>query len=154
MLKHRYAPAGWLLILWALLSTACSKPLPVSFVGYRNVKMSNQGFATGIIKLDMAFYNPNPFPLQIKGTQINVLINKQPLGEISQNSASLMPAKDTFIMPVSVRVNLVDLVNKVLNQQSPDSLLLEADGSCQVGRSGVYMHMPLHYRSKEVLKLF
>lgn len=143
-----------LLTLLGGIFSSCSKPEPVNFVGYRNVRMSNQGFSTGIIQMDVAFYNPNPFPMKIKETTMQVLINKQPFGEITQDSASLMPAKDTFIMPVSLKINLVSLLQKVMNNKADDSVMLEADGNCQIGRSGVFMSLPLHYKSKEILRLF
>lgn len=136
------------------LAISCSKPEPVSFAGYRNLRFSNEGFTTGIIRLDVAFYNPNPFPMKIKETDLMVSIDQKPFGQITQDSASLMPARDTFLMPVSFKVNLVDLLSKVLNASRHDSVLLEASGQCKIGRSGVFMKLPLHYRSKEILKMF
>lgn len=149
--------SNWTLLLLAVfagLFSSCSKPSPVDFVGYRNVRLSNKGFSTGIIQMDVAFYNPNPFPMKIKETAMQVLINKQPFGEITQDSASLMPAKDTFIMPVSLKINLVNLLQKVLTNEARDSVMLEATGNCKIGRSGIFMTLPLHYKSKEILKLF
>lgn len=133
---------------------SCSKPAPVDFVGYRNVRLSNQGFATGIVQMDIAFYNPNPFPMKIKETALQILVNREPFGKITQDTASLMPAKDTFVMPVSLRINLAGLLQKLLNNEIRDSVTLEADGHCKIGRSGVFMTMPLHYKSKEILRLF
>lgn len=152
-MKHTISTLFLLAILTAFFSS-CSKPDPVKFVGYNNVRFSNQGFATGIIQMDIAFYNPNPFPMKIKETAMNILINKQPFGQITQDSASLMPAKDTFVMPVSLKINLANLLQKVLAAQNRDSVMLEADGNCKIGRSGVFMTLPLHYKSKEILQLF
>jgi LEA14-like dessication related protein len=128
--------------------------MPVSFAGYRNIRFSNQGFATGIIQMEVAFYNPNSFPMKIKGTDLQVFVNKQPFGQVTQDSASQMPAKDTFLMPVSMKVNLIDLLQKVLHTSGQDSVMLEASGSCKIGRGGVFVNVPLHYRSKEILKMF
>lgn len=140
-------------ILGVLLAS-CSKPRPISFTGYRNIRFSNEGFSTGIIQMDVAFYNPNPYPMKIKETNLKVLINHQHFGEISQDSLSLMPAKDTFLMRVSVKVNLIDLIQKAINLSGNDSILLEANGSCKIGKRGVFIKMPLHYKAKEVLKIF
>lgn len=148
---------GTLRLVAAILVMAlasCSKPQPVSFAGYRNLRFSSHGFATGIIRLDVAFFNPNPFPMKIKETSLEVSLNRQPVGEITQDSLSLMPAKDTFLMPVSFRVNLVDLLSKVAGASSGDSVFLEANGHCKIGKSGVFMTLPLHYRSREILQMF
>jgi LEA14-like dessication related protein len=133
---------------------SCSKPQPVSFAGYRNVRLSNQGFSTGVINMDIAFYNPNPFPMKIKEATLNLSIDRQPFGRIVQDSERLMPARDTFLMPVSIRVNLVDLLSTVLNSSRRDSVSLEAKGSCKVGRKGVFVNLPLHYHSREILNMF
>lgn len=147
--------AKWIFFVFCLaILSSCSKPDPVSFAGYRNVRFSNRGFSTGIIQMDVAFYNPNPFPMKIKETTLQVLIDQKPFGNISQDSASLMPAKDTFLMPVSFKINLVDLLQKVLNTPHLDSVTLEANGNCKIGRSGIFMSLPLHYKSREILKMF
>lgn len=154
MKKNRYLTLRICCGIFLFLAVSCSKPKPVSFAGYRNLRFSNEGFTTGIIRLDVAFYNPNPFPMKIKETALTVSIDRQPLGEITQDSLSQMPARDTFLMPVSFKVNLLDLVNKVLGASSRDSVLLEATGECKIGRSGVFMKLPLHYHSKEILRMF
>jgi LEA14-like dessication related protein len=143
-----------LAILLLSFFTACRKPEPVSFAGYKNVRFSNEGFVTGIIRMDVAFYNPNSFPMKIKETTLQLLIDGHPLGEIIQDSVSQMPAKDTFLMPVSLKVNLVNLVQKVLSTSQQDSILLQAKGSCKIGKAGVFRKLPLKYQSKEVLKMF
>ncbi len=142
------------IFILGVLLASCSKPRPVSFAGYRNIRFSNEGFSTGVIQMEVAFYNPNPYPMKIKETDLKVLVNRQPFGEITQDSLSLMPAKDTFLMPVSVKVNLIDLIQKAINLSGNDSVMVEANGSCKIGKSGVFFKMPLHYQSKEVLKIF
>lgn len=143
-----------LAILLLSFFTSCSKPEPVSFAGYKNVRFSNEGFATGIIRMGVAFYNPNSFPMKIKETALQLLVDGHPLGKITQDFISRMPAKDTFLMPVSLKVNLVDLVQKVLSISQQDSILLQAKGSCKIGKAGVFRKLPLKYQSKEVLKMF
>lgn len=154
MRKKIRFPCCAIFISFGIFLSSCSKPEPVSFAGYRNVRMSTRGFATGIIKMDIAFYNPNHFPMKIKDAAMQILINKESFGEITQDSLSLMPARDTFLMPVSLKINLINLLQKVLDHSAQDSVLLEANGNCKVGRSGVFMNLPLHYKSKEILKLF
>jgi LEA14-like dessication related protein len=154
MKKKSYLSGVFILIFFAGILASCSKPEPVNFAGYRNVRFSNKGFSIGIIQLDVAFYNPNPFPMKIKEANMKVSIDKQPFGEITQDSARLMPAKDTFLMPVSLKVNMVDLLQKVLATSGHDSITLEATGNCKVGRKGIFMNLPLHYRSREILKMF
>lgn len=152
--KNRSFAAGLAAAIIFCFLVSCSKPKPVSFAGYRNLRISHEGFATGIVRLEVAFYNPNPFPMKIKETALQVSLDQQPLGEITQDSLSQMPARDTFLMPVSFKVNLLDLVGKVLGASSRDSVLLEATGACKIGRNGVFMKFPLHYRSKEILRMF
>lgn len=133
---------------------SCSKPEPVSFAGYRNVRLSNQGFSTGIINMEIAFYNPNSFPMKIRDAKMKLSIDHQPFGNITQDSERVMPPRDTFLMPVSIKINLVDLLARVLDMPGHDSVTLEATGNCKVGRKGVFVSLPLHYHSREVLKMF
>lgn len=137
-----------------LLLASCKKPVPISFAGYRNMRFSNEGFSTGIIRMDVAFYNPNPFPLKIKETALQILIDQKPFGKITQDSTSLMEAKDTFLMPVSLKINLIDLLSKVMRTAQEDSILLQATGSCKIGRKGIFTTIPLKYESKKSLKMF
>lgn len=154
MTKKKFLSPGIAVAIFMMLLASCSKPEPVSFAGYRNVRFSNHGFSTGIIQMDVAFFNPNPFPMKIKETALQVLINQKPFGQITQDSASLMPPKDTFLMPVSFRINLVNLLQKVMSSSSHDSVALEATGNCKIGRSGIFVTLPLHYKSKEMFRMF
>jgi hypothetical protein len=92
--------------------------------------------------------------MKIKDAHLNVFINHLPFGEITQDSLRLMPEKDTFFMPVSVKINLIDFIQKAASLSGSDSILLEANGSCKIGKAGVFIKMPLHYKSKEVLNIF
>lgn len=154
MSKKFQGRAGYWIAILIFLSASCAKPEPVSFAGYRNLRFTNEGFTTGIVRLDVAFYNPNPFPMKIKETALAVSIDDKPFGQITQDSISQMPARDTFLMPVSFKVNLIDLAARILDRSRGDSILLEASGHCKIGKSGVYMNLPLHYRSKELLRMF
>ncbi|TAM97302.1 MAG: hypothetical protein EPN39_11620 [Chitinophagaceae bacterium] len=153
-MRRKFRNSLYPIFLWGILFTSCNQPQPVRFAGYRNIHFSNQGFSTGVIQMDAAFYNPNSYPMKIKDAHLNVFINHLPFGEITQDSLRLMPAKDTFFMPVSVKINLIDFIQKAASLSGSDSILLEANGSCKIGKAGVFIKMPLHYKSKEVLNIF
>lgn len=133
---------------------SCNQPQAVSFTGYRNLHFSMRGFSTGMIKMDLALYNPNSFGMKIKEMSLQVLVNQKPFGEITQDSLCLMPPKDTFLMPVSFKVHIMGLLQNSISFSQKDSVLLEANGSCMVGKGGMFFKMPLHYKSKEIFKLF
>lgn len=140
--------------IFCFLIFSCSKPKAIQFSGIRNFHFMSGNLSTGIIKMNVALYNPNSFPMKIKETTLQVFINNRPLGEVTQDSLSLMPARDTFLMPISLRINLGDILQKVMALASKDSVFLRANGSYKLGRSGIFVKMPLHFQSKEALNLF
>lgn len=99
MTKKKFLSPGIAVAIFMMLLASCSKPEPVSFAGYRNVRFSNHGFSTGIIQMDVAFFNPNPFPMKIKETALQVLINQKPFGQTPRTP----PASCRLRTPFSCR---------------------------------------------------
>src|SRR5690242_2653772 len=120
----------------AMLMTGCSKPQPVTFVGYRNFQLSHPSLQSTGIRAELVFFNPNPYPLQMKEAQMDVYLNEELLGHFAQDSLLKMPARDTFYYPVNLQVNLAGLLLKFLGSNLQDSMTLHATGNCKVGRNG------------------
>ena len=134
-------------IFFSVIS-ACSKPEGLQFVGYKNFQVQTMGLTNGMVGIDLAFYNPNRFPLQLKKADLNVFLNQNLLGHFSQDTLFNIPPRDTFYYPLRMKVNLINLLANIQNTNFHDSVNILAEGSCKVGRKGFFISVPVHYATR------
>ncbi|GAA4315452.1 LEA type 2 family protein [Compostibacter hankyongensis] len=153
--KKRLFPVYLLLLgLAGWLMAGCARPRPVTFVGYRNLRVIQPSFTSTGINADLVFYNPNAYPMQMKEASMDIFLNNDLLGHFSQDSLLRIPARDTFYYPVQLKVSLSGLLGKLLNTNLQDSLTLRGTGTCKVGRGGFFMHLPINFEQQGRLKLY
>jgi hypothetical protein len=131
---------------------ACAKPKDFDYLGFQNVKVLKWGIQETIVGMDVQFYNPNS-ALQLKSAEVDVAINNQYLGRTVIDSLIQIPKKDTFIIPMTMRVETVNAVSGIIQSISDSSVVVKLDGKATVGRSGIFFNYPIRYEGNQKIKL-
>jgi len=63
------------LLILTILLLSCSAPKKLEYREFRNFSVQKIGFSTSSVKMDMIYYNPNGFGLQLKRTELDVFVN-------------------------------------------------------------------------------
>lgn len=150
----RRASGIGLAILASMIIISCSRPQAVRLISYRNLRVASSGFSHSAVSMDLVFFNPNPYTLKMKDANLDVFLNEVQLGHFEYDSLISMPAKDTFYYPVRLNVDMATLLNNFLSSNIRDSITIRATGNCKVGRSGVFINLPIRYEDKAYLKLY
>lgn len=133
---------------------SCRSPKALEYKTYRNFSIENLGFNNSTVKLDLEYYNPNNFGMQLRNTDLDIFINGSLFGHSSTDTLIPIPGRDTFSIPVKFVVNMQSVYKNALNTLLGKEVLLRVTGKVKVGKANVFMYFPVNYESKETFSLF
>ena len=99
-------------LIWILLilASSCQAPKDLVYRDFKNLKVEKVGFASTTLKVDLVYYNPNNFGLQLKYTDLDIFINNNYLGHSSQDYQITIPRLSEFSMPLAIEVDMKNLL--------------------------------------------
>ena len=133
---------------------SCSSPKSLEYRDYHNFTIDKLGFNNSTVSLDIEYYNPNNFRMQLRNTDLDVFINGKLFGHSSTDTLIQIPRRDTFNLPVKFDVNMQTVFQNALNTLFGKEVLLRVSGKIKVGKARVFMYFPVNYESKEIFTLF
>lgn len=143
------------MVLWVVLPlvfVACAKPTSLDYLGIKNIRMLSFGFQESTVGADVQYYNPNKYPLTMKRAEVDVYINNTYLGKTTLDTTIHIPKKDTFLIPVHLRIDMKNANMNMLQDLAKQDVMVKLEGSARVGRSGIFINYPIKYEGMQRLK--
>jgi LEA14-like dessication related protein len=132
-----------------LPGSACKSNLKEpDFINARNFKIGKLGLTESFIGLDLYYYNPNSFKIQLKKAELDVYFENRFVGKTHLDTLLSIPALDTFSIPVKMDVAMKNLFPNLLTLALKDEVEVKMEGSARIMRSGITMNIPVHYSGK------
>jgi len=133
---------------------SCASPKVLEYNTYKNLSIEKLGFANSEVKLDLEYYNPNNFGLQLRRTDLDIFINNNLLGHSSSDTLINIPRRDTFLLPIKFAVDMQNLFKNSLNAFTGNEVLIKVMGKLKIGKANIFMSMPVNYEGKYKFSLF
>lgn len=140
-----------------LLSESIQAP---EFVKIENCRLSKPDQNNIMLcEVDVVLKNPNKIAAKLIFTDINVFSDDLKLATISQTSVTDIPANQQFSLPLSCKINLINvigsqglsgLLEKALSSEK--KLPLNFTGQCRVSVDGHVYRIPINVSETIVLK--
>jgi|SRR5690348_1295530 LEA14-like dessication related protein len=140
--------------LVAVAFMSCSSPKALEYREYHNFSVEKLGYSNSTIKMDLVYFNPNNFRMQLRNTDLDIFINGKLFGHSSTDTLIPIPKRDTFSLPVMFDVNMQSLYQNALNTLLGREVTLKVSGKVKIGKANVFMYFPVNYESKETFSLF
>ncbi|HRD58148.1 MAG TPA: LEA type 2 family protein [Ferruginibacter sp.] len=140
-------------IIMAILAS-CSSPKDLEFKEYNNLKLDKVGFSTSTLKMNLQYYNPNNFGMDLKRTELDIYIDSTFLGHTSQELQVFIPKKEVFTIPIKVDLDMKNLFKNGLSTLFNKEVLVRAIGTIKVGKAGVYKNFKVDYSGKQQFSIF
>lgn len=137
-----------------LVIMACSPPRALEYKTYHNFAIRSLGFNKTTISLDLEYFNPNNFGMQLKNTDLDIFINGNLLGHSSSDSLIQIPRKGTFILPVKFDVDMQNAFKNAWYTLMGKEVTVRLKGKIKAGKGNVFMVFPVTYETKETFSLF
>ena len=146
----------WFLILAIFIFTnlGCSSPKELEYQDYKNFHLEKLGFTTSRVILDLQYYNPNNFGLQLRRTDLDIFINNTFLGHSGSDTLINIPRRDTFLLPIQFNTDMKNVFKNAWNTMTGNEVMVKVTGRIKVGKANVFMSMPVNYEGKHKFSFF
>ena len=143
-----------LILLVVVVFMSCSSPKALEYKDYHNFSVEKLGFNNSTVSLDLRYYNPNNFRMQLRNTDLDIFIDGKLFGHSSTDTLINIPRRDTFSLPVQFDINMQSFYQNAINTLFGKEVLLRIKGKIKVGKANIFMYFPVNYESKETFSLF
>jgi LEA14-like dessication related protein len=137
-----------------IFMTSCRSPKDLEFREYKNVTFEKVGFAGATLKMDLVYYNPNNFGLELNSTDLDLFVDSTLLGHSSQNVQVAIPRRDNFTIPLKVDLDMKNLLKNGLTSIFSKAINVRLLGKVKVGKAGVYKTFNVDYTTVQNFSLF
>jgi LEA14-like dessication related protein len=132
-------------------TVSCRQPQAPEYYGFQNIQVVRAVGGQTTLATTVKLYNPNPYNLELKRAEVDVLINGKHAGHSLLDSTVFIPRKDTFFVPVAVQIDLRSLFSNALSLLQSGQVNVALDGRVKVKKGIMTFNRPFHYESKEDL---
>ena len=146
-----------LILLAFLLITfiaACTKPQSFEYRGMQNLKVDSIGLVSSRISLDLIYFNPNNFGVNLKNVNCEVYVNHNYLGKYVLDTMMHIAQRSEFTIPSTMNVDMKNVLKNALGTFLSNEVLVELKGSTKVGKSGIFITVPFTYSAMQKFSLF
>lgn len=148
-MKLKLLPYTIPIILLTLISTSCQAPKELVYRDFKNLKLEKVGFGSSTLKLDLIYYNPNNFGLQLKYTDLDIFIDNNYLGHSSQDYQINIPKLAEFTLPLQVDLEMQNLIKNALPTFLGKEVSIKITGKVKLGKANVFKTFPVSYEGRQ-----
>lgn len=147
-MSTRFSPALFAFFC-TLLFLSCREPKELEYRDFKNLSTEKLGFSTSTIKLDLVYFNPNNFGLELKRTDLDIFINGNYLGHTAQEYQIHIPKKGEFALPLTIEVDMKNAYKNALPALFGQEVMVKVTGKVKLGKANVYKSFPVNYEGKQ-----
>ncbi len=142
------------LFLWfCLLLAACSKPLAPEYLGLDNLRVNSLGVGESAISANLKYFNPNHFAMKLKSGEMEVYLNNRFLGKTILDTLTAVPARDTFLIPVSMKVDMKQIYSNAVDILLNNEVNIRLHGFARLGKGLISFDVPIQYEGKQKIDI-
>lgn len=153
-MKSRLLLYSTLLLAIVFFASSCQAPKDLVYRDFKNLKVEKVGFAATTLKVDLIYYNPNNFGLQLKYTDLDVYIDNNYLGHSYQDYQINIPRLAEFTMPLAIEVDMKNLLKNAIPTLLGKDVLVKVTGTVKLGKANVYKTFPVSYEGVQRFSAF
>jgi hypothetical protein len=137
-----------------ILTTSCQSPKELVYRDFKNLNIEKLGFGATTLKLDLIYYNPNNFKLQLKYTDLDIFIDNNYLGHSSQDYQITIPKLAEFTLPLQIDVAMESLLKNAMLSFLGKEVTVKITGKVKLGKANVYKTFTVNYEEKQRFSVF
>ena len=141
-------------ILLSFFASSCKKPQGFDYRDMKNFKVTNWGFDKSTVSMDLVYYNPNSFGVNLKNVDCDIYLDNNYVGKFLLDTVMHISRNSEFSLPAKMDVDMRNLFKNSLNVLFSKEILVGAKGSTRVGKGGIYVNVPFTYEARHKVDLF
>ena len=133
---------------------ACTKPQGFEYRDLKNFKVQNLGFEKSSVSLDIVYFNPNSFGVDLRKVDCDIYLENNYVGKFLLDTLLHIDKKAEFTLPAKIDVDMKNIFKNSLNVLFSREVLVGAKGSTRVGKGGIFVTVPFNYEGRHTVDLF
>lgn len=153
-MKYKRIAYPTALFMLLILATSCQPLKELEYRDFKNLSIDKMGFAATSLKVDLIYYNPNRFGLQLKYTDLDIFVNNNYLGHSTQDYQITIAKLSEFTMPLLIDVDMKNLMKNAFPSLFGKEVLVKVTGTVKLGKANVYKTFPVNYEGVHLFSAF
>ena len=120
----------------------------------RDVRLINVGLLQTTAGVDLIYYNPNNFGVQLNEVRGDVYIDNHYLGRFSIDEKVDVGKRKEFIVPAIIRLDNIGAIKNQRELWKKKEAMVRIEGSARVKRSGIGINVPIRYEGMQNIERF
>ena len=141
-------------VLVAVLAAGCREPQSFEYRGMQNLKIDSVGLVSSKVSLELIYFNPNNFGVDLRHVTCDVYINHNYLGKYVLDTLMRIPKRSEFLIPSGMLVDMKNIFKNAFGALFSNEVLVELRGTTRVGKAGIFINVPFNYSGMEKFSLF
>lgn len=127
-----------------LQSGSCNKVKELEYRGIKNTKLQTLNLNNAAIMLELEYFNPNNFWLDVKETNLNIYLNDKFVALADQPTKTEIPKSAVFLFPVVAHFDPLSVLGFAFKNIFSKTVKMTLQGSAKIGKQGVYVKVPIN----------
>lgn len=144
----------FLCVLCLMLLFSCKKPQGFEYRTMTDFKLDSLGFERSTLSMNLVYFNPNGFGVDLKHVDCDVYVNKNFLGKYILDTSMHIAKRSEFSLPSRMQVDMRNIYKNSLTVLFNNELQIDVKGTTRVGKAGIFVNVPFSYSGKEKVSLF
>ena len=142
------------ILVLTFLLTSCHSPKVPEYRTFKNFTIEKPGFASTTLKMDLVYFNPNDFGLNLNSTDLDIFIDSNYLGKTVQENVVAIPRRAEFTIPIKIDLDMKNLLKNSFVTLFNNEVTIKIIGSIRVGKLNVFKTFPVNYEGKQHFSFF
>ena len=134
--------------------SSCREPKDLEFRSFKNLRVEDVSFSSAKLNVDLTYYNPNNFGLELNKTDLDIFIDSNYLGHSLQDIQVRIPKRQEFTVPLKVDLDMKNLLKNGVATLFNKQVAIRVLGKVKVGKAGVMKNFNVDYTTIQTLSLF
>jgi LEA14-like dessication related protein len=126
-------------------------PKDLSYIGVKNFSLQKMSLSKPQVGVELQFFNPNSFGLAMKDADIDIFINNNFIGKVTTDKTFTIPARDTFLLPISLEVEMKKVIPNAIEILTKKTIDYRLQGSVKAGK-GIFVRVPVDYSGQHKIE--
>jgi len=120
----------------------------------RNVRLIELGPLQSTAGVDLVYYNPNDFGIQLANARGDIYIDNNFFGRFELDQKVQVRKRSEFILPATVKVDMIGAIRNQRELYKKKEALVRIDGTATVKKAGFSRDVPIKYESMQNIERF
>lgn len=142
------------LALSVVVMGACKRPQGFEYRDTKNFRIDKLGFDRSTVMMDLVYFNPNNFGVNLKHVECDVYINHSYLGKYTLDTLMHIDRKSEFVLPSRMEVDMKNVFKNTMSVFFNSEVLVEVKGNTRLGKAGIFINVPFDYSGRQKIQFF